>query len=509
MRILIVDDCRISLQILTMFLSEYGECHTSASGPAGLQAFRESLSSGQLYDLVSLDLSMPGMNGYDVLSAMREAEAAASIPEERRAKVIIVTAFANEEILLKAYEQCQAFLIKPVRKTKLTEQLAILGFFPKSPHSSSWQNETSSGGPGYASMVPLLRRADDGHIAFMIHSVLGIGEDDYEEANPAELPFFKNVLRGQMLARLGDPDISLRAGAGVHFNPENLFFSALHNGRVEFEGNELRINDTMILNDVFNGQHIDFLGRIEVRGSVHDGAFVRGLQGLKVDGDIGAARIESEGDIEVQRVNGGGKASIRAGGSCRAKFVHNANIESFGDVEIEVEAVHSIIKSSRNIIAGAVTGGECIAYESMTIRRAGSPKDVSTNLRIGFDFSILDRRAAAERSLKEIERQLSHLTQMIGPAYTEDVAKAMLLAEPRKTKIYEMTAERNRLLSEQVKIEKELSKLADAAAKKVEPRINIGEVLYKGVRLEVGGLEELVFENIKGPVTIAGNLLRL
>ena len=156
-----------------------------------------------------------------------------------------------------------------------------------------------------------------------------------------------------------------------------------------------------------------------------------------------------------------------------------------------------------------MTGGECIAYESMTIRRAGSPKDVSTNLRIGFDFSILDRRAAAERSLKEIERQLSHLTQMIGPAYTEDVAKAMLLAEPRKTKIYEMTAERNRLLSEQVKIEKELSKLADAAAKKVEPRINIGEVLYKGVRLEVGGLEELVFENIKGPVAIAGNLLRL
>jgi two-component system, chemotaxis family, chemotaxis protein CheY len=84
MKILLIDDSNLSRKILRRSL---GESHTyieAEDGMAGLESYFLDRP-----DLVILDLTMPGMNGLDVLARLKEFD-----PES---KVIIATADIQDE----------------------------------------------------------------------------------------------------------------------------------------------------------------------------------------------------------------------------------------------------------------------------------------------------------------------------------------------------------------------------------------------------------------------------
>jgi CheY-like chemotaxis protein len=67
MRVLVVDDYPDNAESMAMFLQLHGhEVRTARSGPAALRAARADPP-----DVVLLDLSMPGMNGYETARQLR------------------------------------------------------------------------------------------------------------------------------------------------------------------------------------------------------------------------------------------------------------------------------------------------------------------------------------------------------------------------------------------------------------------------------------------------------
>ena len=99
-KVLIVDDESVVRQALTRILGGvYGPVGTAASGDEALQRMRE-----ERYDLVLLDLRMPGMDGLDVLKAIKR-----DWPE---CEVVIVTGCAGIE-LAKASVAAGAFDVLP------------------------------------------------------------------------------------------------------------------------------------------------------------------------------------------------------------------------------------------------------------------------------------------------------------------------------------------------------------------------------------------------------------
>ena len=72
MKILIADDDFVSRSKLEALLSEYGDCDTAEDGDQAMAMFQKAYLASDGYDLITLDIDMPGANGHDVLKKMKE-----------------------------------------------------------------------------------------------------------------------------------------------------------------------------------------------------------------------------------------------------------------------------------------------------------------------------------------------------------------------------------------------------------------------------------------------------
>ncbi|MCL1807185.1 MAG: diguanylate cyclase [Oscillospiraceae bacterium] len=84
--ILIVDDEKLNLKVLLNILHADYTIYTAKDGPTAIEMARENKP-----DLILLDIIMPGMNGYDVLSELKNDEATRRIP------VIFITGLDSKE----------------------------------------------------------------------------------------------------------------------------------------------------------------------------------------------------------------------------------------------------------------------------------------------------------------------------------------------------------------------------------------------------------------------------
>src|SRR5882724_11815329 len=103
MNVLILEDnfiCRVALQ---KQLSPYGECHVAAQGQEAVEAFEMALNAGQSYDLVCLDILMPGLGGRGALKAMRAAERKQGIFSSQGAKIVMVSGLDDMKHVMAAY----------------------------------------------------------------------------------------------------------------------------------------------------------------------------------------------------------------------------------------------------------------------------------------------------------------------------------------------------------------------------------------------------------------------
>jgi DNA-binding response OmpR family regulator len=116
-KILAVDDDATALGALRQILAQKGyDVTTAGSGEDALV----TLAGDAVFDLIILDVSMPGLSGYDVCRKLRQAERTQDTP------VIFLTA---KGMLMDMAEGEDAgsdlYLIKPVLATKLLNMVAM------------------------------------------------------------------------------------------------------------------------------------------------------------------------------------------------------------------------------------------------------------------------------------------------------------------------------------------------------------------------------------------------
>ena len=124
LRTLIVEDDPSSAILLSEILAGYGDCQSAAAGESALELFEKAIAEDRPYDLICLDIMLPGMDGQQVLEAMRRREQ----DLERESKIIMITALSSTAALMTAFRAgATSYLVKPIRKASLLLELRKFG----------------------------------------------------------------------------------------------------------------------------------------------------------------------------------------------------------------------------------------------------------------------------------------------------------------------------------------------------------------------------------------------
>ena len=124
LRTLIVEDDPSSAILLSEILAGYGDCQSAAAGESALVLFEKAIFEYRPYDLICLDIMLPGMDGQQVLEAMRRREQ----DLERESKIIMITALSSTAALMTAFRAgATSYLVKPIRKASLLLELRKFG----------------------------------------------------------------------------------------------------------------------------------------------------------------------------------------------------------------------------------------------------------------------------------------------------------------------------------------------------------------------------------------------
>src|SRR6187431_1654681 len=93
-RILVVDDQSANVRVVTALLERHGYAVSSAVN--GRDALEKA--TGETPDLLLLDMMMPGMDGFELLAALRD------LPGFRQVPTVFLTAAQDRDLLLRAFE---------------------------------------------------------------------------------------------------------------------------------------------------------------------------------------------------------------------------------------------------------------------------------------------------------------------------------------------------------------------------------------------------------------------
>lgn len=131
MKCLIVDDEIFCREFVATLLRSTADCDQAGSGAEALEKFTEALSSEEPYDLVIMDIMMPGISGHDAAKALRQIEKERGLA--KGVNIVMLTALnsANDAMDSFCNSQSAAYLVKPVSKDGLFNVVSKLGLLKR------------------------------------------------------------------------------------------------------------------------------------------------------------------------------------------------------------------------------------------------------------------------------------------------------------------------------------------------------------------------------------------
>ena len=127
-KILLVDDDRDGLLATRLLIERYGgECESVNTGAEALAFAQAAYQAGAPFDVVLMDVAMPGMDGFETTRGL-----CTSLPEAIRPRIVGMTAYTIEAIRQKGLEAgMERVVAKPFYTADLLE--AAFGYDPRQP----------------------------------------------------------------------------------------------------------------------------------------------------------------------------------------------------------------------------------------------------------------------------------------------------------------------------------------------------------------------------------------
>lgn len=133
MKCLIVEDDFISRRILKELINSClpCDCDIAVNGEEAISSFHMAHEGKRPYDLICMDIMMPGIDGQEAVRRIREMEHERGVPPDQEARVIMTSALDDPRTVVEAYYKggATSYLVKPISKQSLMAELRKLGLF--------------------------------------------------------------------------------------------------------------------------------------------------------------------------------------------------------------------------------------------------------------------------------------------------------------------------------------------------------------------------------------------
>ena len=124
-KILLIDDNALNRELIKEYLDGVADCTEVNNGVDGLNYFIKSKKDDVQFDVILLDISMPGMDGVTVLKKIRDFEHKEGISDDNRVPIIMETAFSEPQ--LRSFNTgCDDYILSPIKRSDLISKIERL-----------------------------------------------------------------------------------------------------------------------------------------------------------------------------------------------------------------------------------------------------------------------------------------------------------------------------------------------------------------------------------------------
>ena len=313
-----------------------------------------------------------------------------------------------------------------------------------------------------------------------------------------------DVFGGEIPPVPGNP-INIRAGAGVVISASGREFTSEIEGRVVYEDGILSVSPELVVDrDVdYSVGNIDFVGRIVVKGSLLDGFYINAKQGVEITGEMGAARISTDGDVTITGGVKGKSAAIITCRSLKARYLDEVVVEASGNVTVENEIINSSVKAlgRLSIPGGGVIGGDVCGFLGIDAGSLGSDMGVATWVMAGLNWTDENKMEEIRGRIAEYLDRVQSSRVLLEPLFEADIT-ALLSAE-QKSMLSEVISELRDIRENLSELLREREGVAGRKQDGMVNQINVQKQLHHGVTVRFSKAEEEIQDSVKGPVTLA------
>lgn len=221
---------------------------------------------------------------------------------------------------------------------------------------------------------------------------------------------------------------------------------AARDGRLVENGKELMVEEVLAVKGTvgYKTGHIVFPGDVIIDGSVADGFKVYSGGSIIAKQTFDATDVIAKKDMLIAGgVIGRGRASIKAGGGFKAKFVQNCRLAARGSVSISAAAVNSTIYTLDKLDLGdkgRIVGCEVYAVHGVRAAGIGTEGGKSTKLHCGVDFTAQQELDRVNEQVRTASLKAAKVRELIAAPSTDG-----LLRTKYEDYLKRLSEEQNRL----------------------------------------------------------------
>lgn len=372
------------------------------------------------------------------------------------------------------------------------------------------------------------RKGEDASVEFHVqptshearYDVADDGQIDYKQLNLIE-----NCFAGQRVATIIPPGpgrpgtnvfgeevpplpgrpVSIQPGQGVVVSSNGREYTSEMEGRLVFEHDVLSVNTILeITRDIdFSIGNVDFVGKVVVKGSLLDGFYINAKRGVEISGDMGAARITSEGDVKIVGGIKGKNAAIITCRNLATHYIDDAMVEATGDVAATKEIMNSSVQAIGRITvaSGAIIGGVVCGFRGIEADTLGSEMGVQTWVMSGLDWTEENKKADIRAKVAEYLDRVRSSKVLLDPLFNDSDVTTRLGAD-QKSMLSELITELRDVREHLVDLLEERASIGGHRQEGMVDQINVRKIVHMGVLPRFSQVDGEVKDAIKGPLSI-------